>query len=363
MKGRKTEKDTLSSRVFKRDDSIVKTKRKISAKAILIIVLSVILVLLCIALIVASNFLFDFALNPNASFTMSNLFQGGEVEGIGDGPIIQLTPERQAWREYTAEAYQWFETDGQNVELEQRLSGEVIWLHSVQFLQEGHKYAILFHGYTGASWQMAPYAKMFYDMGYSVITPDARAHGESEGNYIGMGWLERPDVLSWINSVTGTDPDAEIVLHGVSMGGATVMMAAGEDLPDNVKCIVEDCGYSSVWDEFRLQLKNVFGLPAFPLLNVASLVCQIRAGYSFTEASSVKQLQKATVPMLFIHGDADTFVPFSMLDVVFEACTSAEKEKLVVHDAAHGAAADTDPELYWDTVTTFVGKYITTESD
>ena len=335
----------------------MKTTRKIQAKTI-IIVLAVILLLLCAALAFAGNFLFDFALNPDASFTMNDLFQGGEVEGIGDGPVVELSPARQAWRAYTAEAYEWFETDGQSVELEQRLPGEITWLHGVQFPQEGHRYAILFHGYTGAAWQMAPYGKMFCDMGYSVLTPDARAHGESEGDYIGMGWLERADVLSWINSVTGADPEAEIVLLGVSMGGATVMMASGEDLPDNVKCIVEDCGYSSVWDEFRLQLKNVFGLPAFPLLNAASFVCQIRAGYSFKEASSVSQLEKATVPMLFIHGDADTFVPFSMLDVVYEACASAEKEKLVVHDAAHGAAADTDPELYWNTVTDFVEKNI-----
>ena len=336
----------------------MKTKRKTPVKTVVLIVLAVVFVLLCAGLAFAGNFLFDFALNPNASFTMNDLFQGGEVEGIGDGPVIELSPARQAWREYTAEAYKWFEADGQPVALEQRITGEATRLRGVHFPQEGHKYAILFHGYTGAAWQMAPYAKMFYEMGYDVLTPDARAHGESEGDYIGMGWLERPDVLSWINSVTGPDPDAEIVLLGVSMGGATVMMAAGENLPDNVKCIVEDCGYSSVWDEFRLQLKNVFGLPSFPLLNAASLVSKIRAGYSFQEASSVRQLQKATVPMLFIHGDADTFVLFSMLDVVFEACASTEKEKLVVHDAAHGAAADTDPELYWSTVTAFVGKYI-----
>ena len=336
----------------------METKRKPRARTVVLIVLAVILLLLCIALAVAGNFLFDFALNPGASFTMNDLFQGGEVEGIGDGPVIQLTPARQAWREYTAEAYEWFATEGQPVELEQRLTGEVIRLHGVHFPQEGRKYAILFHGYTGAAWQMAPYGKMFYDMGYDLLIPDARAHGESEGDYIGMGWLERPDVLGWINSVTGPDPDAEIVLLGVSMGGATVMMAAGEDLPDNVKCIVEDCGYYSVWDEFELQLKNVSGLPSFPLLNAASLVSKIRAGYSFQEASAVKQLQKATVPMLFIHGDADTFVPFSMLDVVYEACASPEKEKLVVRDAAHGAAADTDPELYWNTVTVFVKKHV-----
>ena len=336
----------------------MKTKRTIRTK-IIVIVLAVIFFLLCAALAFAGNFLFDFALNPNAAFTMNDLFQGGEVEGIGDGPEVQLSPQRKAWHGYTAEAYEWFETDGQPVKLEQRrVPGEVAWLHGVHFPQEGHRYAILFHGYAGAAWQMAPYGKMFYDMGYSVLIPDARAHGESEGDYIGMGWLERPDVLSWIDSVTGPDQEAEIVLMGVSMGGATVMMAAGEDLPDNVKCIVEDCGYSSVWDEFELQLKNVFGLPSFPLLNTASLVSKLRAGYSFEEASSVNQLKKATVPMLFIHGDADTFVPFSMLDVVYNACASAEKEKLVVHEAAHGAAADTDPELYWDTVTAFVGKYI-----
>ena len=333
---------------------MVKTKRKIKTKTI-VIVLAVILVALCATLIFAGNFLFNFALNPNASYTMNDLFQGGDVEGIGDGPVIELSPARKGWHEYSAEAYDWFEFEGQTVTY-QRPDGTV--LRASYFPQEGHKYAILFHGYTGAAWQMAPYGKVYYDMGWSVLTPDALAHGDSGGKYIGMGWLERPDVIGWVNSIISEDAEAEIVLHGVSMGGATVMMAAGEDLPDNVKCIVEDCGYSSVWDEFRLQLKNVFGLPSFPLLNAASLVCQVRAGYSFKEASSVKQLEKASVPMLFIHGDADTFVPFSMLDVVYEACASAEKEKLVVHDAAHGAAADTDPELYWDTVITFVGKYI-----
>ena len=332
----------------------MKTKRKIQAKTIVIIA-AVILLLLCAALVFAGNFLFNFALNPNASYTMNDLIQGGDVEGIGDGPTIELSPARENWRKYSAEAYDWFASEGQSVTY-QRPDGSI--LRASYFPQEGHKYAILFHGYTGAAWQMAPYGKMYYDMGWSILTPDALAHGDSDGDYIGMGWLERPDVIGWINTIISEDTEAEIVLHGVSMGGATVMMAAGENLPDNVKCIVEDCGYSSVWDEFRLQLKNVFHLPAFPLLDAASLMSKIRAGYSFKEASSVNQLRKATVPMLFIHGDADTFVPFSMLDVVYEACASAEKEKLVVHDAAHGAAADTDPELYWNTVTVFVKKHV-----
>ncbi len=331
----------------------METKKK-SKKKVILIVIAVVLVLLAAGLLFAGNFLFEFALYPDAPFTMSDLFERGNVTGIDDGPEIDEAPDRKEWREFSAAAQEWFKTEGEAVEL-QRPDGV---RRGKWFEQEGHKYALLCHGYTGYAGQMAGYAKKFFDMGYSVLTPDALAHGESDGKFIGMGWLERPDVLAWIDTIVQKDPEAEIILHGVSMGGATVMMASGEDLPDNVKCIVEDCGYSSVWDEFSLQLKNVFHLPAVPILNVTSMFSKLRAGYSFEEASAVEQLKKASVPMLFIHGDADTFVPFEMLDVVYDACASAEKEKLVVHDAAHGGAVSTEPTLYWDTVTAFVDKYV-----
>ena len=330
----------------------MKTKRK--TKKIVLIVAVVIVVLLVAALIFAGNFLFSFALDPDASFTMTDMFHRGNVEGIDDGPALAATPERQHWEDYTYAAYKWYDAGGQRVELA-RPDGIRV---GTMFRQSGHKFAILFHGYTGHRSDMAAYAKKFYDMGYSVLTPDALAHGDSDGRYMGMGWLDIPDTLGWIDYIIGSDPEAEIVLHGVSMGGAQVMMAAGEPLPENVKCIVEDCGYSSVWDEFRLQLKNVFHMPAFPLLHVTSAVSKLRAGYSFGEASAVEQLKKATVPMLFIHGEEDTFVPFEMLDKVYEACASAEKEKLAVPMASHGASVNTAPDLYWDTVTGFVEKFV-----
>ena len=141
----------------------------------------------------------------------------------------------------------------------------------------------------------------------------------ARGDYIGMGWPERLDVVAWIERIVQADPEARILVFGESMGAATAMNVAGESLPANVKCIIEDCGYTSVWDEFSLQLKDVFGLPSFPLLDVANLVCNVRAGYDFHKASSVEQLKHATVPMLFIHGDQDTFVPYDMLDQNYEA--------------------------------------------
>ena len=90
------------------------------------------------------------------------------------------------------------------------------------------------------------------EQGWNVLLPDMRTHGESEGKYIGMGWLDRLDVLKWIDLIRERDEQAQIILHGVSMGGATVMMTSGEALPENVRAVIDDCGYTSVWDIFRM---------------------------------------------------------------------------------------------------------------
>lgn len=220
-----------------------------------------------------------------------------------------------------------------------------------------HKWAIVVHGYTSDATQMKRWVRHFYEKGYHVLSPDLRGHGMSEGDYIGMGWDDRKDLLLWIDQIIKKDPKAEIVLFGVSMGGATVMMASGEELPSNVKVIVEDCGYSSVSDVFIYQLDDLFGLPEFPVLNAANTVTNIRAGYDLYEASAALQVAKSKTPILFIHGDADTFVPYEMLDEVYNAA-KVDKDKLVVHAAGHGDAEKVDPVAYWNSVWGFVGKYI-----
>ena len=225
--------------------------------------------------------------------------------------------------------------------------------------QQSHKYAVICHGYGSIPQMGGRFAARFYEMGYNILAPAARAHELSEGRYVGMGWPERRDIVAWVDILVDQDSDAEIVLFGVSMGGATVMMTAGEaDLSPSVKCVIEDCGYTSVWDEFAGQLQEMFGLPTFPVLDAASLVTQIRAGYGFKEASAVEQLKKNVRPMLFIHGEEDTFVPYSMLDVVYSACAGPDKERLSVPGAGHGEASWKDPELYWSTVGAFLDKYM-----
>ncbi|NOU73800.1 alpha/beta fold hydrolase [Paenibacillus sp. LMG 31458] len=159
--------------------------------------------------------------------------------------------------------------------------------------------------------QMGKLAQMYKDtLGFNVLIPDARGHGRSEGHYIGFGWPERKDYVQWIDKVIEhMGEQSKIVLHGVSMGGATVMMTSGEALPPNVKAIVEDCGYTTAKDQLAYQLKRMYRLPIFPLLHLTSLLTKLRAGYFFGEASALDQLQKSKTPMLFIHGDADLFVP------------------------------------------------------
>lgn len=328
-------------------------KPRSNRKKVIVIVLCVLLVLLLAAGVVISNILFDFALNPNGAFTMTDLFASGEVEPTPqEEPVTDL--EKRV-REFGEKAQAWFEAEGRPVELI-REDAEV--RRGSFFANEGHGYVIACHGYGGNSSQMASSALKFFELGYSVLTPDAVAHGESDGKYYGMGWLEREDILGWIDAIVEHDPEARIVLFGISMGGATVMMVSGEELPNNVKCIIEDCGYSSVWDEFALQLDTLFHMPPFPLLYMADLACQVRAGYGLKEASAVDQLKKATVPMLFIHGEEDTFVPYAMLDVVYDACASAQKEKLTIPGAGHGEAGSVDPDTYWGAISAFLEKHV-----
>ncbi|MBO0458708.1 alpha/beta hydrolase [Enterococcus hulanensis] len=301
------------------------------------IILGIILVLV-IVLIAAGNYFYSYAVVPAKKDFLADGSKKKSTELISAENWFNDKNNRSDW--------QLTSTDGLKL--------------SAYYLpaeKDQHKTAIIAHGYMGQASDMPQYAKIYHDLGYNVLMPDARGHGKSEGDYIGFGWHERKDYLQWIDRVVKKDPQSEIVLHGVSMGGATVMMTSGEKLPDNVKAFVEDCGYSSVKGELNYQLKQMFNLPSFPLIPVTSLVTKIRAGYFFGEADAIKQLNKNKRPMLFIHGDQDDFVPYSMLAEVY-AGTKGPKEQYVVHGAKHAEALNSDPSMYQKKVTEFIQKYV-----
>lgn len=219
-----------------------------------------------------------------------------------------------------------------------------------------HNWVILVHGYKSSNKNMMSYGAEYYQRGYNVLLPDNRAHGDSGGDYIGMGWLDKDDILCWIDWIVEKDKDAKIIVHGVSMGGATTMMLSGEN-SHYVVGYIEDCGYTSVWDIFASELDKRFSLPTFPVLDISNVVAQMRAGYSFKEASSIEQVKKCQKPMLFIHGGKDDFVLTSMVYEVYKAATCV-KDMYIVEQAGHAEAKDYNPKAYWNKVFDFINKNI-----
>ncbi len=221
--------------------------------------------------------------------------------------------------------------------------------------QPTHRYAIMVHGYTSRGKWLVGFGQHYYDKGWNVLLPDLRGAGDSEGKSIGMGWFDRLDVIGWINFLLKKDPEAEIVLHGLSMGSATVLMVSGEKLPANVKCIISDCGYDNVRNCVMPELKRRLKIPTPILYPFCTLVTRLRAGWWLGDADTVRQVKKSVTPTLFIHGGNDIYVPTEMVYKLYEAC-SAPKNLLVVKDASHAQSAVADPELYWKTVWDFIEK-------
>lgn len=221
--------------------------------------------------------------------------------------------------------------------------------------QPSNKTVVFAHGYLGRAFDMGLFGEYYYEtLGYIIFTPDLRGHGNSGGDYYGFGWHDRLDLVDWLHLIVEKEvEDQEIILHGLSMGAAAVLMASGESLPEQVKGIVADSPYTSVYDLFAYQIKRMFSLPPVPFLPTTSFVTKQRANYSFEEASALEQVKKATVPILFIHGGGDTFVPTSMTEELYEA-TPTEKKIVIFPEANHGESIVMHREAFLEEITNFV---------
>lgn len=226
-------------------------------------------------------------------------------------------------------------------------------LHAYSVKQNSDKWVIICHGYDSEGQNMACYGEKFYEIGYNVLLPDQRGYGLSEGNKTTMGVKEEIDLQKWIDKLNFEYKPKEIVLFGVSMGAATVMLAAGNKLSSNVKAVIEDCGYTSVYEEFKYNLRKMFRLPGFPFLNVVDIITRIYDWSILKNGSCIKAVKYSRLPILFIHGSADDFVPFYMHDELYNEA-KCKKQKLVVYGASHAESYSKDPELYWKTISEFI---------
>lgn len=215
------------------------------------------------------------------------------------------------------------------------------------------RWVILAHGYGGNHREMMLYARGWAQRGFNLLAPDMRGHGESGGPYIGMGWLDRRDLVAWACwLVQSRGADVQICLHGHSMGGSAVCLAAGEaDLPAQVRAIVSDCAFTSAWEALASMIEGGAGLPVHPTLDLVRLnLMARRGGYDLAHANALPAVGRARVPMLFVHGEGDELVPPAMSRKLHDACASAGSELLMVPGAGHCQAALSDPPAYWAAV-------------
>lgn len=196
---------------------------------------------------------------------------------------------------------------------------------------------LMMHGFQGSGRRdFAGISRRVHELGYNMLVPDQRAHWRSEGRYICFGVKERYDCLEWIrwlNAEIGEETD--IFLQGMSMGSTTVLMTAGLELPENVRGIIADCGFTSPWEIMKYVVKTRLRLPPFPLMWFVWLYARVFAGYSLSGYSTLDAMKRCRMPVLLIHGEDDKFVPHEMSERNYAAC-AAEKTLIVVPGARHG---------------------------
>ena len=219
---------------------------------------------------------------------------------------------------------------------------------------KGAPIEILFHGYKGeAERDLSGGVYRCHSLGHNALIVDQRSAGHSDGRVISFGAKESRDVLPWVDYVIGNiDSEARIILTGISMGAATVMMATAFELPRNVIGVLADCGYTSTPEIIKKVIKDM-GLPPVLLYPFVRLGAILFGGFDPNRSSPIKAMSGCRLPVIFFHGDGDSFVPADMSRRNFEACIAERKRLVIVPDAAHGLAFPKDMQRYLDELRAF----------
>ena len=213
---------------------------------------------------------------------------------------------------------------------------------------------ILAHGYRSTMLVDFGLAYPFYHtLGMNILVPHQRAHGMSEGKYITFGVKESEDMKCWIQYHNDNFGEHQLILSGMSMGASTVLYLADQQLPDNVKCIIADCGFTSPWDILDKVYRETVHLPSRLSLWAADVFTRLFARFSLKEKDTKISLKNAKVPVLMIHGLADDFVPSNMTEEGYNVCTG-KKKLLLVDGAGHGVSFLVDKESYTRSVISFL---------
>ena len=298
-----------------------------------------------IAVVLATSFICFYKIFYSPKKKRANI--GGPIE----------TPEGESYNPFRADMVRWVEEVRALPYKEMEITSfDGLVLRGRFYLcKQGAPIEILLHGYRGNSERdLSAGVLRCFKRGRSALLIDQRSCGRSEGSVITFGINESRDLERWIDLVIKEiDPNAKIIITGVSMGAATVMMAASRQLPANVVAALADCGYTSGKDIIKKVIREM-KLPADLLYPFARVGGKLFGGFDIDEFSPIESMKNAKIPVIFIHGDADDFVPCEMSQQNFDACVS-QKKLVIIKGAGHGICYPVDPELYLFALDEFFG--------
>ncbi len=223
--------------------------------------------------------------------------------------------------------------------------------------ETSHRYALIIHGIRDNAEANGIYAEHYLEKGINCLMPDLRGFGKSEGKYIGYGYDDRLDIIEWIYWIIKRDPDAKIILHGMSMGAATTLMTTGEHLPENVKAAIADSSYTTLREQFVHTYKavKVAVIPATFAVFCAKLMIKLRSGFDIDDVKPIEAVTRSETPTLFIHGDDDVVIDPRMCSRLYEAAV-CPKQYLMILGAGHIEGVVRDPANYWGKIKAFLDK-------
>lgn len=235
--------------------------------------------------------------------------------------------------------------------------GKILVAQKIVIDKANDNWVVVLHGQNGSIEDIYDIGLRYAMKGYNVFMPDLRAHGESEGSFYGMGWLDRLDVINWIDVILKDNPSANVILHGVDLGADTALMLSGEPIKESIKCIIAEGAYTSAWDAVKTEYSARHPeWPTFPMMHMLNPVSKVWGGYSLTEADAVAQVAKTDVPILLIRGQNDTFVTEDMTKELDQAIAS-EHEVLTITTGTHEDCRFAEPDNYYNKVFEFVERY------
>ena len=222
---------------------------------------------------------------------------------------------------------------------------------------DSEKTAVLIHGHQSDGIRgYCDIGQRYLRKGWNILIPDNRACGKSCGDWTTFGILESRDTLLWLAELNRRYPGQAVILHGTSLGGATVCTMSGMKLPDNIYAIVSDCAFSDMKAELAHMLRAYARIPCPLLLSGLEREFRRNTGYLFQDSTVLKSVANATVPMLFIHGKEDRYVPVAHCDALYSSCSSPVRMRLIVDGAGHSASALLNPDLYNKTLFDFLDR-------